>query len=94
MSGTEPTPTVGVIGLGIMGGEMARNLVDGGYDLVVNDVDRDAVETMVEYGADARSSPSKSRPPPTSSSRRSRRASTSTRSRSGTTDSSKARTTT
>ncbi|MFC6766961.1 NAD(P)-dependent oxidoreductase [Natrinema soli] len=57
MSNTEPTPTVGVIGLGIMGGEIARNLVDDGYDVVVNDVDRDAVETMVEYGADARSSP-------------------------------------
>lgn len=44
-------PTVGFIGLGIMGTPAARNLVDAGYDLVVHDLDGERVEAMVEYGA-------------------------------------------
>lgn len=41
---------VGVVGLGHMGGAMARNLVDSGYETVGFDVDADALATVVEDG--------------------------------------------
>ena len=44
-------PTVGFIGLGIMGAAMASNLQKAGYRLVVNDVKRDAIEPHVKAGA-------------------------------------------
>ncbi len=45
------TPTIGFIGLGIMGKPMARNLLKAGYRLVVHDVVRAAVEELVADGA-------------------------------------------
>ena len=44
-------PTLGLIGLGIMGRPMARNLMKAGYSLVVHDVTRTAVEELVADGA-------------------------------------------
>ena len=42
---------VGFIGLGMMGSSMARNLLEGGYELVVHDIDRNAAASHVEAGA-------------------------------------------
>jgi 2-hydroxy-3-oxopropionate reductase len=53
--GTERT--VGFIGLGIMGLPSAKNLMDAGYDLVVNDVVDERVDEAVEYGAESRATP-------------------------------------
>jgi 2-hydroxy-3-oxopropionate reductase len=53
----ETTPTIGLIGLGIMGRPMARNLLKAGYGLVVHDVNRAAVEELVTEGATAGTSP-------------------------------------
>jgi len=49
--------TVGFIGLGIMGKPAAKNLVDAGYDLVVNDVREDPVRNLEEHGAQSRETP-------------------------------------
>jgi len=54
----ETTPTIGLIGLGIMGRPMARNLLKAGYALVVHDVNRAAVDELVAEGATAGTSPS------------------------------------
>lgn len=51
------TPTIGFIGLGVMGEPMARNLLDAGYSLVVHNVPRDPVDDLVEAGAAAAASP-------------------------------------
>ncbi len=48
---------VGFIGLGIMGKPMSRNLLKAGYDLVVFDINRSAVDGVVADGAQAASSP-------------------------------------
>jgi 2-hydroxy-3-oxopropionate reductase len=53
----DPTPTLGIIGLGIMGRPMARNLLQAGYPLVVHDVIRAAVDELVAEGATAGTSP-------------------------------------
>ena len=37
---------IGMIGLGKMGAGMVRRLMKGGYDCVVHDLDRDAVELL------------------------------------------------
>lgn len=50
-------PTIGFIGLGIMGRPMAGHLLRAGYALVVHDVNRQAVAAAVEAGATAASSP-------------------------------------
>lgn len=42
---------IGMIGLGRMGGNMARRLMEAGHDVVANDVDSEAVEALVEDGA-------------------------------------------
>ena len=44
-------PTVGFIGLGIMGRLMAENLLEAGYSLTVFDVVAAAIEPLVERGA-------------------------------------------
>ncbi|SAK53911.1 3-hydroxyisobutyrate dehydrogenase [Caballeronia calidae] len=44
-------PTVGFIGLGIMGGPMASNLQKAGYQVVVNDSRREAADPHVQAGA-------------------------------------------
>jgi 2-hydroxy-3-oxopropionate reductase len=46
-------PTVGFIGLGIMGKPMARNLLKAGYSLVVHNRSRAAVEELSKEGAQA-----------------------------------------
>lgn len=42
---------VGFIGLGIMGKPMALNILKAGYDLTVNDLNTESVETLVQAGA-------------------------------------------
>lgn len=42
---------VGFIGLGIMGKPMAKNLLKAGYELVVTDLNREAVEELAACGA-------------------------------------------
>ena len=44
--------TVGFIGTGGMGGRMARNVLDGGFDLVVNDVRREQTMPLEDAGAE------------------------------------------
>src|ERR1051325_2485493 len=46
-----PHPTVGFVGLGIMGKPMARNLLRAGYSLVVHNRSRGAVEELNGEGA-------------------------------------------
>jgi 2-hydroxy-3-oxopropionate reductase len=48
---------IGFIGLGIMGKPMARNLMKAGYDLVVHNRSRDAVDEIAGEGAIPASSP-------------------------------------
>jgi 3-hydroxyisobutyrate dehydrogenase len=48
---------IGFIGLGKMGGPMARNLLAAGYKLLVCDVDRSRVTPLVEAGAEEAGSP-------------------------------------
>lgn len=42
---------IGFIGLGIMGKPMSRNLLNAGFDLIVYDIDRAAVEIIEKAGA-------------------------------------------
>ena len=42
---------VGLIGLGIMGKPMAKNLLKAGYDLTVSDLNKAAVDEVVAAGA-------------------------------------------
>jgi len=46
-----PLPTVGFIGLGLMGSGMALNVMKAGFPLVVNDVRREAATAHLEQGA-------------------------------------------
>lgn len=48
---------VGFIGLGIMGKPMSKNLLKAGYELVVYDINKSAVEDVVNAGAKAAGSP-------------------------------------
>jgi 2-hydroxy-3-oxopropionate reductase len=50
-------PIIGFIGLGVMGKPMARNLLEGGYPLVVHNRSRGPVEELVTEGADPAFSP-------------------------------------
>jgi len=43
-------PVIGFIGLGLMGGNMVENLQKRGYDLVVMDLNKDAVDTVLARG--------------------------------------------
>ena len=49
---------IGFIGLGIMGKPMARNLLKAGYELVVLDFNKVAVQELVELGAESAETPS------------------------------------
>ena len=49
----ESNMKIGFIGLGIMGKPMSKNLIKAGYDLVVYDLNQDAVKEVVEFGAKA-----------------------------------------
>jgi 3-hydroxyisobutyrate dehydrogenase-like beta-hydroxyacid dehydrogenase len=54
MTGDEQGGTrVGYVGLGAMGGPMARNLVGAGHDVTVYDLDRAKVESLAADGATA-----------------------------------------
>ena len=44
-------PKIGFIGLGIMGYHMSRNLVEAGYPIVAYDINEEAVNRLVELGA-------------------------------------------
>lgn len=48
---------IGFIGLGIMGKPMSKNLIKSGYDLVVYNRSKKAVEELVELGAESKTSP-------------------------------------
>lgn len=48
---------IGFIGLGIMGKPTAKNLIDAGYELVVNDIRPEPVEEVVTYGAASADTP-------------------------------------
>ncbi|XP_017890810.1 3-hydroxyisobutyrate dehydrogenase, mitochondrial isoform X1 [Ceratina calcarata] len=48
---------VGFVGVGNMGGHMARNLLKKGYKLIVFDVNETAVSNLTKEGADRASSP-------------------------------------
>lgn len=50
-------PKIGFIGVGIMGKPMAKNLINAGYDLIVHDINRDAVKEVVGCSAEAANSP-------------------------------------
>jgi 2-hydroxy-3-oxopropionate reductase len=47
----EKNSKTGFIGLGIMGKPMARNLLKAGYQLIVYDINKEAVKELVEAGA-------------------------------------------
>lgn len=51
MNGPQDRPTVGLIGLGAMGGAVARRLVASGVDLTVHDVSPNAMAAIAELGA-------------------------------------------
>lgn len=62
VTGTAPSahpavPAIGLIGLGIMGRPMARNLRNAGYRLIVHDVVRAAVDELTAEGAEPAGSP-------------------------------------
>ncbi|NLD21023.1 MAG: 2-hydroxy-3-oxopropionate reductase [Bacteroidales bacterium] len=48
---------IGLVGLGVMGKPMAKNLVKNGYSLVVFDIKPEPVEELVSLGAESRSTP-------------------------------------
>jgi len=50
-------PTLGFIGLGLMGKPMAKNLLKAGYPLVVHNRSREAVQELVGEGAQEGFSP-------------------------------------
>jgi 3-hydroxyisobutyrate dehydrogenase-like beta-hydroxyacid dehydrogenase len=49
--------SIGVIGIGRMGAPMATNLIREGYDVYIYDVNKEAMEAVVESGAKAMGSP-------------------------------------
>lgn len=49
-------PVIGFIGLGLMGGNMAENLQEKGFQLVVMDLNKEAVSACVDRGAKEASS--------------------------------------
>ena len=54
---TDTSITVGFIGLGAMGGPMARNILAGGFRLVVHDLRKDAASVHLAQGATWADSP-------------------------------------
>jgi 2-hydroxy-3-oxopropionate reductase len=54
---SETRPTIGFIGLGIMGRPMARNLIKAGYALTVHNRGRGPVDELAAEGATAAGSP-------------------------------------
>jgi 3-hydroxyisobutyrate dehydrogenase-like beta-hydroxyacid dehydrogenase len=54
---TDVTSTIGVVGLGAMGGRMARLLLEAGHALAVHDTQPDAMAPLVDAGAVSCTSP-------------------------------------
>jgi 2-hydroxy-3-oxopropionate reductase len=48
---------IGFIGLGIMGKPMSKNLIKAGYELIVSDFNKSAVEELVALGAEVGTNP-------------------------------------
>ncbi|TCT05982.1 NAD(P)-dependent oxidoreductase [Aquabacter spiritensis] len=57
MSGTAQRPTVGVVGLGIMGFSYARNLREAGFPVIGFDVAEAPLKALAELGGEAAASP-------------------------------------
>jgi len=53
----EAKPTIGYIGLGLMGKPMALNILKAGYKVIVHNRSRDAVDDLIKQGADEAFSP-------------------------------------
>ena len=53
MGTNQERPTIGFVGLGNMGGPMARNVLAAGFDTVVTDLDPAKVAALVDVGATA-----------------------------------------
>ena len=51
MAGVERDKSVGIVGVGVMGGGMARNLLAKGFPLVAHDIDAKALDDIVNRGA-------------------------------------------
>jgi 3-hydroxyisobutyrate dehydrogenase len=51
------TKKIGYVGLGVMGGRMARRLVDAGFPTMVFDINPDSVATLRSAGAEVAASP-------------------------------------
>lgn len=49
--------TVGVIGCGLMGSGMAKNLIKHNYEVIIYDINEDAVKSLVNQGATPASNP-------------------------------------
>ena len=45
---------IGIIGLGIMGKPMSRNLIKAGYQLVIYDIDKAPIEELEQAGLKSR----------------------------------------
>ena len=54
---TETKPTIGYIGLGIMGGAMVANLLKAGHRPIIHDIRREAAEPHLKSGATWAASP-------------------------------------
>ncbi|OGA45844.1 MAG: hypothetical protein A3G25_17835 [Betaproteobacteria bacterium RIFCSPLOWO2_12_FULL_63_13] len=50
-------PTIGFVGLGLMGGSLSRHLLAAGFELIVHDADPDKVEAVVKAGGTAAGAP-------------------------------------
>ena len=48
---------LGLVGVGVMGAPIARNILKGGFSLTVHDVDRAATDRLVAAGATRAGSP-------------------------------------
>ncbi|MEP9377333.1 NAD(P)-dependent oxidoreductase [Aquabacter sp. CN5-332] len=57
MSGTSERPTVGVVGLGIMGSSYARNLREAGFPVIGFDVAEAPLKALKEQGGEIAASP-------------------------------------
>ena len=53
--------SVGLIGVGNMGAGMSRNILKAGHELTVYDIRPEAMEALVQEGARAAASPTRTR---------------------------------
>ena len=50
-------PKIGIVGVGIIGGAMTVNLLRNGYEVVINDIDQNAISALISKGATAVATP-------------------------------------